>query len=293
MTDSPRIAAVMTVYNRKTLTLACLRSLARQGSGSPLDVYVVDDASSDGTAAAIRAEFPEVNLVSGDGTLFWNGGMRLAFGRALERGYDHYWWLNDDTELDHDALDRLLSTSRTLAARGEAAAIVVGTTRHPQDERRLTYGGRWRPHRFRPLRFERLEPGTEPLPAETMNGNCVLIPQAVAERVGNIDPAYVQQMGDYDYGLRARAAGCSVYVAPGTFGTCDVNFPHAVGDGRLWTEVRALGGIKVLPPRPWRVFTKRWAGPLWPLYWASPYLRGLGALVASRLRPVDRLGQRT
>ena len=49
-----RIAAVMAVHNRRDLTLACLDSLrAQQLAGGTLDVFVLDDASTDGTAAAV------------------------------------------------------------------------------------------------------------------------------------------------------------------------------------------------------------------------------------------------
>jgi glycosyltransferase involved in cell wall biosynthesis len=49
-----RVAAAMAVYNRRELTLACLRSLrAQQVPGVALDLFVLDDASSDGTGEAI------------------------------------------------------------------------------------------------------------------------------------------------------------------------------------------------------------------------------------------------
>src|SRR5207302_2516035 len=60
--------------NRGELTLACLRSLFEQRrAGIELHAYVVDDASSDGTPDAIKSEFPFVDLISGNGQLFWNG----------------------------------------------------------------------------------------------------------------------------------------------------------------------------------------------------------------------------
>lgn len=277
-----RLAVVLTVFNRKELTLECLRSLRAQAVPASVDVFVVDDASTDGTAAAIEAEFPEAVLLQGDGTLFWNGGMRLAFGTAIERDYDAYLWMNDDTVLDDGALATVVDTWSELATRGEGAAIVVGTTRDPETGE-LTYGGRVRPDPSRPLQFELVEPGDEPRPCETMNGNTVLIPRAVVQRVGNIDPAYVQKMGDLDYGLRARAAGCSVWVAPGTIGTC-ARHPARRSDERpLRDELRRLWSTKELPPGPWATFTRRWGGSLWPLRWASPYVRRGARLAVERL----------
>jgi GT2 family glycosyltransferase len=65
-----RVAAVLAAYNRRDLTLACLRSLrAQQVAGVALDAFALDDASSDGTAAAIAEEFPEVTLLHGNGKL--------------------------------------------------------------------------------------------------------------------------------------------------------------------------------------------------------------------------------
>ena len=65
------------------LTLACLRSLgAQQVPGVALDVFVLDDASSDGTSEAVAEQFPEVTVLHGDGELYWNGGMRRAIAAA-------------------------------------------------------------------------------------------------------------------------------------------------------------------------------------------------------------------
>lgn len=269
-----RIAAVLAAYNRRQLTLECLGALeAQQPAGVDLHVYVLDDASTDGTAAAIHEQFPRVTVLHGDGRQYWNGGMRRAFGAAIAHGYDCYLWMNDDTTLDDGALTRLLEVDAHLRARGERAAIVVGTTRDP-DSGEPTYGGRVRPSRWtRPLYWELVKPSDEPQQCETMNGNVVLLPHAVVERVGNIDPRYVQQMGDHDYGLRARAAGCTVWVAPGTIGTCAQHPPRRTDQQPFMQEWSRSWSVKQQPFRPWAVFSRRWAGPLWPIFWASPYLR--------------------
>ena len=287
-----RVAAVLAAYNRKDLTLACLRSLrAQQVAGVALDAFALDDASSDGTAAAIAEEFPEITLLHGNGKLYWNGGMRRAFAAAMAGDYDYYLWMNDDTELDDGALAVLLDTERQLRERGHEAVIVAGSTRHP-DTGELTYGGVVRSHRWRPMRSELVEPGDTPRPCDTMNGNATLISRAVVGRVGNIDPAFVQQMGDFDYGLRARAAGCSVWIAPGTLGACASHPERRPGEQPLGEELQHLWSIKELTPRSWAVFCRRWAGRLWPLYWLSPYVRRGAGLILERtpLRRPRRAG---
>jgi GT2 family glycosyltransferase len=282
-----RVAAVMAAYNRKKLTLACLRSLrAQQVPGVALDVCVLDDASSDGTSEAIAEQFPDAAVLHGDGELSWNGGMRRAFAAAIAGDYDYYLWMNDDTSLDNGGLAVLLDTARQLRERGEEAVIIARPTRHP-DTRELTYGGVVHPHRRRPLRSELVEPGDAPRPYDTTNGNATLISPAFVQRIGNIDPAFVQQMGDFDYGLRARAAGCSVWVAPGTVGTCASHRERHADEQPLGEELRRLWSLKQLKPGPWAVYCRRWAGRLWPVYWLSPYVRGI-RLVLQRIPPARR-----
>jgi GT2 family glycosyltransferase len=190
--------------------------------------------------------------------------------------------MNDDTTLDDGALAVLLGTERRLRELGSQAVIVAGSTRHP-DTGELTYGGLVRRSRWRPLRWELVEPADQPLPCETINGNTVLVPRAVVHRVGNIDPAFVQQMGDHDYGLRARAAGCSVWIAPGTLGTCAPNLRRPPGEEPFLQEWQRVWSTKELLPGPWAVFSRRWAGRLWPVYWLSPYLRAGFRLLRGRL----------
>jgi GT2 family glycosyltransferase len=284
---SVRVAAVMAVHNRRELTLSCLDSLlAQQAPGVSLDIFVLDDDSTDGTAEAIARHHPSVRLLHGDGQLYWNGGMRRAFGEAMVGDYDHYLWMNDDTTLDDGVLAMLVRTEHELRERGHDPVIVVGTTRHPVTDE-LTYGGQVRLSRWRPLAWTLVQPGDEPRPCETMNGNTVLVPRAVVRRVGNIDPVYVQQMGDLDYGLRARGAGCEVWVAPGTVGTCASHPQRRTDLQPLRTELARLWSVKELAPRPWFVFTRRWAGRLWPLYWLSPYLRRAFGLALQRT-PIRR-----
>src|SRR5215203_4845952 len=122
-----RVAALITCHNRREKTLLCLSALFDQDmlSKTTLEVYLVDDGSTDGTAEAVQAAYPEVKVWRGDGSLFWNGGMRLAFAEAMKVGYDYYLWLNDDTLLDDHAISSLLTTYRRVAEYGKPCSIIV------------------------------------------------------------------------------------------------------------------------------------------------------------------------
>lgn len=265
---------MLTCHNRKERTLSCLSSLYEQDElkVADIEVFLVNAGSSDGTSEAVRERFPQVTLIERGPELFWNGGMRVAIARAYEHDPDLYLWLNDDVELDLDAISRLLACHIELQSARSAPCIVVGSTRDP-DTGEHTYGGVVRRDPWRPMRYALVPPSTEPQRVETMNGNCVLVPREVVERIGNLASAFTHGMGDYDYGHRANRAGCEVWIAPGTIGTCSRNTP-AERAGSLREERRRLisptGG---LPPAEWFTFVRRWGGPLWPAYAVSPYVR--------------------
>lgn len=281
---SVRVIATLTSFNRRDATLACLarlESAARQAGLDPRAV-LVDDGSTDGTAAAVRSSYPWVEVIEGDGSLFWNRGMHAAQARAMTSSFDYVLWLNDDTELLPDSLTRLLETEAMLRRDRERAVIVVGST-SDRSSGRLSYGGFVAPWRGRPFTYRRVWHASEPVECHVMNGNVVLIPRAVAETVGNLDPVFEHAMGDTDYALRARAAGFGVYVAPGYVGHC-TNNPVAgtyrdpgLPFGVRWRKMLSRKG---LPPRSWRHFTRRHGGPAWLVYFVWPYAR----LIAESLR---------
>lgn len=276
-----RIAVMMTCHNRRTQSLACLDALRRQATHADLDVYLLDDASTDGTADAVRAEHPEVRVYSGDGNFYWCGGMRQLWSLAAWQDYDHYLWLNDDTLLDEQALNALLST-----ASQAHDGIVVGTLRDPQTQQ-PTYGGVARASRWHPFRYRLVVAQDQPLPCDTMNGNCVLVSREAARRVGNFDGSFRHSFGDFDYGLRARKLGVEMLVTAGTIGCCPRRTSRqrwrdaTLGWRQRWAEVT---GPKGLPPRQMLVYARRHGGPMWWAFWCMPYLRAL--LMPTRRRTV-------
>ena len=215
-----QLAVLMTCHNRRDTTLACLKALYQQNA--TFDVYLVDDGSFDSTTDAVNSHYPKVNVIKGSGDLFWAGGMRLAFAEAMKYGYDYYLWLNDDTLLKPQALNDLLNVYDSLVNRGYSNSIVVGSTRDA-DTGEPTYGGAVQSKLWYTKKFEFVEPGQTSQKCDTFLGNCVLIPDLVATKLGNIDKAFVHTMGDLDYGLRAGKLGCSIWTAPGFVGTCSRN----------------------------------------------------------------------
>lgn len=282
------ICALLTCFNRREHTLACLQAL-EVAAAQPrvrLHAVLVDDSSTDGTAQAVRARYPWVEIESGDGSLFWCRGMSRAMSVGMQQQHDFYLWLNDDTLLRPDAVSRLLACEQSLRQRRDDACIVVGSTVDAATDV-FSYGGTRRDSFWLPMRFVPVLPTEEPQRCDAMNGNIVLMSTEVALRVGNLDARFEHAMGDTDYSLRACRKGVAVWVAPGIHGSCSDNprrdtfLDQGLPLRQRW---RRMMGRKGLPWRSWLVLTRRHAGLLWPLHFAWPYVRVMveGAITAVR-----------
>ena len=201
----------MTVHNRRESTLRCLTDLFCQvlpNDEYVLSVYMTDDGCSDGTPQLVKEKFPDVHILKGDGTLFWNMGMRKAWEEASKTGFDYYLWLNDDTYLFEGAVLRMLLASADYDDR----ALLVGSTCSPEDNTKVTYGG-WAAGKL-------ITDISRPVRCDTMNGNVVLVPKTVFDILGLNTTIFRHRGGDTDYGLRANENGICVFTVPGIVGEC-------------------------------------------------------------------------
>jgi rhamnopyranosyl-N-acetylglucosaminyl-diphospho-decaprenol beta-1,3/1,4-galactofuranosyltransferase len=112
VTDQPRVAAVVVTYNRRDLLLEALAAVQAQ-SRAPDTVIVVDNASTDGTAAAVRAKFPAVHLAELSRNTGGAGGFAYGMSLALAGAADLIWLMDDDTVPEPGALRALLAARGT------------------------------------------------------------------------------------------------------------------------------------------------------------------------------------
>lgn len=209
--NTKTIAILLTVFNRKDLTIKCLTELKKQllPEGMSYDVWLTNDGCTDGTPDAVREHFPEVQIIEGDGTLFWNRGMWTAWDAASKtKEYDYYLWLNDDTFLYEDCISSLITESLKNADK----AIVLGPTQS-LNHSATTYGGRVK--EIVPI------PQGSPIEVETFNGNIVLVPLEVFRTLGNLDYRFRHSRGDLDYGYRAKKSGIKMIQVGKHLGECD------------------------------------------------------------------------
>jgi len=139
--DMMRIAAVVVTYNRKRLLIECLEALRRQ-TRSPNAIYIIDNASTDGTPQLLQEKGYIEDLEGGisrinnlyDGRPIkvvyvrmkentgGAGGFHEGVKRAYNDGYDWIWLMDDDVEPEDDALEMLLKWRGRI--KGKKSALV-------------------------------------------------------------------------------------------------------------------------------------------------------------------------
>lgn len=119
------VCAVVVTFNRLELLRECLAALAAQEHPADL-VLVVDNASTDGTVAAIRAEFPWADVLALDENLGGAGGFHRGLAEGHARGFDWIWLMDDDTIPTPTALSALLDGVDRAPA-GKPPLLMSGT----------------------------------------------------------------------------------------------------------------------------------------------------------------------
>lgn len=218
-----KIAALYTCHNRKNKTLKSVQTLYKACQASRteiyLDVYVTDDGSTDGTSEALKKLFPEINLIQGDGKLFWAEGMRSSWSAALNKGYEAYLLLNDDVELYEGFFTELIKTHNYCLETYGKSGIYIGAT-EDRAKQHLTYSGSLILNKFLYTQ-KRLTPNGYIQECDLANANIMLVDAVVVEKIGILPNGYSHGIADYDYTITARRNKIPVLVAPEYCGHCE------------------------------------------------------------------------
>lgn len=130
MSDHTDLTITVASWNTRDLLRACLGSIYCSVDRCGVEVHVVDNASADGSADMVRAEFPQVRLIANDENL----GFARANNQSWAQAQGRYWMLlNSDAELRAGALDALVHFMEAHPAAGLATARLVNPDGAPQN----------------------------------------------------------------------------------------------------------------------------------------------------------------
>jgi GT2 family glycosyltransferase len=270
----PTIAVLITCHNRKEKTSKCLSHLYDQRGLNEyfqIELFLVDDGSTDGTSIEIKDKFPLVNIIHGNGNLFWNKGMTLAWQTAADsKDFDYYMWLNDDTFLDPTGLLELIKTYTIATSFEHREVIITAACRSDFNNDVFSYGGR---NEEGPV-----IPNGTLQSCKYINGNCVLVPKAVYKILGNLSEDYTHGIGDFDYGLRALQIGFKCFTTKDYIATCEPNSEIAgwcnpnLSLLKRWSLFHSPKGLNI---REYNFFRKRFWGKKWIFFTVKAYFKML------------------
>lgn len=219
----PDVSVVIVSRNTRELLHACLASVAREAGDLTVETVVVDNASTDGTAAMVRRDFPSVTLLqpaTNDGFAAGNNlGLRRTRGRAALL-------LNPDAELTPGALPALwaaLHAAPDIGVVGPRLLYPDGTTqssrrRFPTLRTALvesTTIGETFPRHAAIRRYEMTdEPEGAAHDADWLVGACLLVRRAVFDAVGLLDTRLFLYSEEPEFCWRVRRAGWRVRYVP-------------------------------------------------------------------------------
>jgi GT2 family glycosyltransferase len=284
----PSVYILIPVHNRKAVTLACLETLQRHGDLDRYQVVVIDDGSTDGTAEAIQARFPQVTVLKGDGNLWWTGAIVKGMEYAYEQGADYFIWLNDDTL-------PLAETLRKLVGHCAQSPKQLATAQCYADDAltQPTYGGQLK----HSLSIELVAtPQGQIRPCDCMSGNLVCLPRSVVEDIG-YPPAdrLPHCRADIVYTLAAKRAGYELSVLGDAVALATLN---PFDQGWAFSEIpmkerwRQLGSLKsnIHLPTYW-AYCNAVFGWFGPLLFVSVYFKLAGFTIARWILPLAWLKQ--
>jgi GT2 family glycosyltransferase len=219
-----RLSVVTVFWNGREMARAWARSIeaARRALPFPVEVIAVDNASSDGTADMLEAEFPAVRVVRNAANVGFapacNQGLALATGSALLL-------LNPDCEPDAAALRglvRLLARHPEVGAAGCELLHEDGLPQHSH-HREPSWWSYWGTHSLLSPLILRADKALHPVGARQrrrpvrvgwLMGACLMMSRRAYEAVGGLDPAYFMYSEDADWCRRAREAGFAIVFDP-------------------------------------------------------------------------------
>ncbi len=252
---SRRVVALVVNRNHKEYLTRCLRHLDGLAEACS-EVVVADDASTDGSADAVRDEFPRVHVVEAREHVGAAGIRNRGIRFARERfEFDYLLFLDNDAFVEPDTLTRLLDAAEGDDARG----IVTPKAYQDMAARRLHLAGELAVNlytgRVRDVGAGEVDIGQHDTPRRiaVCSGFTMLVRREVVERLEGFDEDFeLAAWEDVDFCLRAGEEGFEIAYAPAAI----VEHVGGVrGRGRIAEREQAKA-------KNWFVLMRRHATPL-------------------------------
>jgi GT2 family glycosyltransferase len=221
MPDAPDISIIIVSYNTREMTLDCLRSLYANMGALSCEVFLVDNASADGSVDAIRSAFPTVNIIANARNVGFGAANNQAMATAKGR---YFLLLNSDAFLKPVALPQLYHNLESNPATGVVGprllnadgSLQISCFRYPSPTRawleNLGISSLFRSHPK--IGDYRRWPHDTERAVDWVIGACLLVRRKVYEKVGGFDERFFMYAEETDWQARIRDAGWTIAFTP-------------------------------------------------------------------------------
>lgn len=224
------VSIVIVAWNAKEFLRQCLYSVYRETQEIAFEVFVVDNASSDGTSEMVKTEFPQVRLIRSEKNLGFAKANNVALRLILkEKTSDYVLLLNSDAVVKDRAVDKLaFYLERTEEAQAAGPALIL-----PDGGFQTGSGGflpsAWTGFAYFLFLFKLFPEHIKSffinqahfakkrkiIEVEWLSGACLMIRRRAVERIGLLNEDYFFYLDDIDWGLRMKEAGLRLHYFPG------------------------------------------------------------------------------
>lgn len=201
------------VFNRKSFTLDCLKSIYQQDY-CQFKVVLCDHGSTDGTSSEVSLRFPEVVILKAESSLWWTGAINRCIEYALKNASpdDTVLTLNNDTELPYNFLTEMMGCHQRYKN-----SIITSMIQDIKTGRNDPAGYRqnWWIAKQKQIYFEvdHLPSDKTVVEVSHASGRGTLFPVLVFRRIGLFDELHLPHYAaDYDFTFKAVRSGFKVYA---------------------------------------------------------------------------------
>ena len=226
----PKVSVIILHLNDVDGLLECLTSLGRI-SYANFDIFVVHNGPENAELEKRLSPFSGrlSEIIHNGKNLGFAGGNNIGIKRALRKGAEYVFLLNDDTVVGEDFLDILIEA----AQKNPLSAMMGPEVRYFDKRERISFSGAV----FDPLGYQFTFPRSGELAkssavpvlteSDYITGCALLVKKAVIEKIGLLDERFFLYWEDTDWCLRAKKAGFLNFVAPAA---------------KIWDKVSASSG---------------------------------------------------
>jgi len=220
-----KIAAIIVNYNGISDTLECIESLEKSSlGGNNLEIYVVDNNSSDGSKLTL-GKLTKIRFIQSEKNVGFSAGNNLAIKQALDREVDIVILINNDTYVDKNLLKKLAASSDRADIASPKILFAKGYEFHKKRYKKSDLGkiiwyagGNIDKKNIvgKHIGVDEIDKGQYDINKTTdyATGACMMIKREVLEKIGYFDEKYFLYLEDMDFCHRANDKGFKIIYEP-------------------------------------------------------------------------------